>query len=129
MRTFASLLFLFVFAAVAFGASPEFAVISQKELQAAMASGSVVILDANGSRSYRAGHIPGAIDFAAHQKDIASLLPAGKGSLIVAYCGNENCPHYLLAARAAEALGYTNIRHFAPGITGWRKSGAPIEAP
>ena len=129
MKIFASPGLLFLLAGWVFGAPPEIASISRQELQAAISHGSAVILDANGSVSYHYGHIPGAIDFVAHQKDIARLLPVDKGSLIVAYCANEFCPHYLVAAQAAVALGYTNVRHFAPGIAGWRKSGGLIEAP
>ena len=32
-----------------------------------------------------------------------------------------------MAADAAVKLGYTNVKHFAPGIAGWKKSGAPTE--
>ena len=128
MKRVASLFFFFLLTAFVFGAPPEIAAISQKELQAAIKSRSVVILDANGSASYHDGHIPGAIDFVAHKKDIANLLPTDKNSLIVAYCANEYCPHYLIAAQAAIALGYTNVRHFAPGIAGWIKSGEPVKA-
>lgn len=101
--------------------------ISQADLQAAIASKSVVLLDVNGSESYGDGHIPGAIDFEAQGKDIAKLLPADKNALIVAYCGNERCTAYKEGAKAALALGYTNVKHFAPGIAGWKKSGAPTE--
>jgi rhodanese-related sulfurtransferase len=128
VKIVAALFSFFLLAVLLFGASSEIARISQKDLQAAISRRSVVILDANGTASYNNGHIPGAIDFVAHQKDIANLLPADKNSLIVAYCANEYCPHYLIAAQAAVALGYTNVRHFAPGIAGWRKSGAPTEA-
>ena len=110
-------------ARAASGALPEFADITQTDLEAAIAQHSVVLLDANGSTSFRLGHIPGAIDYAAQSSRLAMLLPSDKSSLIVAYCANAYCPHYLAAARTAAALGYTRIRHFAPGIAGWIKSG------
>ncbi len=101
--------------------------ITQADLQQAIASKAVVLLDANGSDSYRAGHIPGAIDFAANQDHLASLLPADKHALVVAYCGGEKCTAYQAAAAAAVKLGYVNVRHFAPGISGWKQSGATVE--
>jgi rhodanese-related sulfurtransferase len=101
--------------------------IDQADLQAAIASKKVTLLDVNGSESYKAGHIPGAIDFIANRDDIAKLLPADKNALVVAYCGNVHCTAYRQAAYAALDLGYTNVRHFAPGIQGWRESGAPTE--
>ena len=123
---FAALAFL-SFALVASAASPQVVDISQKDLKAAIASKSAVILDVNGNDSYRDGHIPGAINFLAHRQDIAQMLPADKRALIVAYCGDIHCTAYRQAAYAALDLGYTNVRHFAPGIKGWRDSGEPTE--
>ena len=114
-------------AGFAHAAAPQIAEISQSDLQAAIASKSAVILDANGTASYQAGHIPGAINYLAHKQDIAKLLPANKNALVVAYCANAHCLAYWVAAEAALELGYTNVRHFAPGIDGWKQSGAPIE--
>jgi len=122
------LLILSLFAAAtAFAGSGQFASISHDELKAAVASGQAVILDVNGTRSYQAGHIPGAIDYAANKGKLASLLPADKNVLVVAYCGNEQCGAYKSAASAATKLGYTNVKHYSPGIAGWKSSGAPIQ--
>ena len=112
---------------LASAASPQIVDISQADLDAAIASKSATILDVNGSDSYQSGHIPGAIDFIAHRKEIASMLPADKNTLIVAYCGDIHCTAYRQAAYAALDLGYTNVRHFAPGIKGWRDSGEKTE--
>jgi rhodanese-related sulfurtransferase len=114
-------------AAFARAASPQVVDISQGDLEAAIASKSATILDVNGSDSYRDGHIPGAIDYLAHRQDIAKLLPADKGALVIAYCGDIHCTAYRQAAYAALDLGYTNVRHFAPGIKGWKESGERIE--
>lgn len=127
MKKLIAFLTLFSFVALARAASPQITDISQSELQAAIASKSVTLLDVNGSDSYRDGHIPGAIDFVAHKEDIAKLLPADKNALVVAYCANIHCPAYRLGANAALDLGYTNVKHFAPGIEGWKESGAPTE--
>jgi rhodanese-related sulfurtransferase len=77
----------------------------------------------NGTDSYKSGHIPGAIDFEASEAQLAKLLPADKSALVVAYCGNEHCGAYKQGAAAAEKLGYTNVKHYAPGIAGWKKAG------
>jgi rhodanese-related sulfurtransferase len=113
--------------AFAVAASPQVVDISQADLDAAIAAKSATILDVNGSASFGEGHIPGAIDYLAHKQDIARLLPADKGALIVAYCGDIHCTAYRQAAYAALDLGYTNVRHFAPGIKGWRDSGERTE--
>lgn len=110
-----------------FAGSAKVADISQTELQAAITAKSAVILDVNGTDSYKAGHIPGAIDYIANKAQIATLLPADKNALVVAYCGSPACGAYKAAADAAVKLGYTNVKHFAPGISGWKSSGAPTE--
>ena len=112
---------------LSFAASAKFAQISQQDLEAAIAAKKVTVLDVNGSESFKEGRIPGAIDYIAQEKKIASLLPKDKNALIVAYCGNEYCNAYQAAATTAKELGYTNVRHFSPGIDGWKKAGAKIE--
>lgn len=114
--------------AVAVHAAPgKIADISHAELQAAVAAKSAVILDVNGSDSFAEGRIPGAIDYIATKAKLAALLPKDKNTLVVAYCGNEQCSAYRAAAVAAVELGYTNVKHYAPGIDGWKKSGAKVE--
>ena len=101
--------------------------ISLADLKKAVDSKSATVIDVNGTESYNAGHIPGAIDFFAYQNDLAGKLPANKDALIVAYCYNPMCPAYKMATTAAEKLGYTNVKHFAPGIEGWKEAGEPTE--
>ncbi len=98
-----------------------------KELKSAIASKHVTILDANGSESFQQGHIPGAIDFAANKDKLASVLPKDKNALIVAYCGGPRCNAYEAAAKAAQKLGYTNVRHLSAGISGWQDAGEKME--
>ena len=115
----------FVFAASVYAA--EFPDITIDGLKTAMSSHKVVLLDANGSESWQSGHIPGAIDFAANQNHLASLLPHDKDMLVVAYCGNPQCPAYRAAAAAAKKLGYKNIKHLVAGIQGWKSAGEKTE--
>ncbi len=118
--------------AVAGGASAESAAawrdISVDELKPLVAAKGAVLLDANGSESFAEGHIPGAIDFRANTEKLATLLPADKSALIVAYCGGPSCGAWEKAAKAAAALGYTNIRHFSAGISGWKAASGPTES-
>ena len=127
MKKLLSLLVSLLVVSGAFARSSKFADISQTELTAAIAAKSAVILDVNGTDSFKAGHIPGAVDYIANKDKLAALLPADKGALVVAYCGSPQCHAYSAAAEAAAKLGYTNVKHFAPGIAGWKKSGAPLE--
>jgi rhodanese-related sulfurtransferase len=127
MKFVPALLFAIGLTTLAVAASSKFPAISHQELQAAIAAGKVTLLDVNGSDSFKEGRIPGAIDYLARKEKITALLPANKDALIVAYCGNEYCPAYLAAATTAKELGYTNVKHYAPGIDGWKESGAKLE--
>jgi len=101
--------------------------IGQKDLMAAIQEKKVILLDCCGTESYKAGHLPGALDFAAVEKELAKKLPSDKGALIVSYCFNEHCPLYQKGAKAAKDLGYTNVKHFPAGIEGWKKAGERTE--
>jgi rhodanese-related sulfurtransferase len=100
--------------------------ISLKDLKAALDAKSVTVIDCNGVERYSQGHIPGAIDLKG-TGDLSAKLPRDKNNPIVVYCGSEKCPAWKAGADAAKALGYTNIKHFAPGIKGWLSAGEPVE--
>jgi rhodanese-related sulfurtransferase len=97
------------------------------ELKAAMSSQKVVLLDANGTDKWSKGHIPGAVDFNAAKDGLSSVLPKDKSALVVAYCGGPKCRAYEAAAKAAEKLGYTNVKHLTAGISGWQDAGEKTE--
>lgn len=97
------------------------------ELKSAIAKKKVTVLDANGTDSWKEGHIPGAIDFASSRAKLGSLLPKDKSALVVAYCGGPKCQAYQAAAKAAEQLGYTNVKHLTAGISGWQAAGEKME--
>lgn len=126
MKKFFALLATALFAASVYAG--EFADISMTDVKAAADAKSAVIIDANSPASYQAGHVPGALSFAAIKKDLAASLPADKNTLIIAYCGNPKCGAYLQAAKAAKELGYTNIKHMSAGIAGWNDAKMPTEA-
>jgi rhodanese-related sulfurtransferase len=114
-----------IFAASVYAAG--FPDITISDLKTAMSSQKVVLLDANGTESWQAGHIPGAIDYTANQEHLSSVLPADKSVLVVAYCGNPRCVAYRAAAEAAKKLGYKNIKHLTAGIAGWKDAGEKTE--
>jgi len=101
--------------------------IDHDALKKAIASGSVTVIDVNGTSSYKEGHIPGAIDYQAKKADLAALLPKDKSSLVVAYCGSPSCGAYKQAADAAVALGYTNVKHYSGGLSGWKSKNETLE--
>ena len=101
--------------------------ISIPELKKAIAAKKVTVIDVNGSDTYKEGHIPTAIDFEANKDKLAEVLPKDKDALIVAYCGGPQCGAYKSAAKAAVALGYTNVKHLSAGISGWKDAGEKTE--
>jgi rhodanese-related sulfurtransferase len=125
MRKLIALLVTASVAASAYAA--EFTDISINEVKTLTKSKSAVILDVNGDESFKAGHVPGALNFAAIQDKLDRSLPKKKDALIIAYCGNPKCGAYLRAAKAAQKLGYTNIKHMSAGISGWKEAGMKTE--
>ena len=105
----------------------EFPDISINEVKSAIESKKATIIDVNGSDSWKAGHVPGAVDFQSKRAELAKILPADKGALVIAYCGSPSCSAYAQAATAAKELGYTNVKHMSAGISGWKEAGAPLE--
>jgi rhodanese-related sulfurtransferase len=127
MKKFLSAFTVLVLAASAAFAASAFPDISLPDLKKAIASKDVTVIDVNGSDSFKAGHIPGAIDYVAVKDDLAAKLPADKNALIVAYCGSPKCGAYAKAASAAKELGYTNVKHYSGGISGWKEAGETTE--
>ena len=105
----------------------EYPDISIADLKKAISEGKVTVIDVNGSASYAKGRVPGAIDFAANKDALASKLPSDKSALVVAYCGGPSCSAYKAAAKKAEELGYTNVKHLSAGISGWKNAGESLE--
>lgn len=105
----------------------EFPDISIADLKSAIEAKNVTLIDVNGTKSYRSGHIPGAVNYDAVKGDLAKALPANKNALVVAYCGGPKCKAYQEAAKAAKELGYTNVKHLSAGISGWKEAKESVE--
>jgi rhodanese-related sulfurtransferase len=101
--------------------------VSIGELKAAIEKKQVTLIDANGTDSFKDGHIPGAIDFEASADKLEKLLPKDKDALVVAYCGGPQCMAYKDAAKKATELGYRNVKHLSAGISGWKSAGQKVE--
>lgn len=125
MKKLATLLATMVFAAsVIAGEYPD---VSVTEVKALVESKKAVIIDVNGSDSFKKGRVPGALDYAAIKDKLEAKLPKDKSTLIVAYCGGPSCKAYQSAAAAAEKLGYKNVKHMSAGISGWKEAGQKVE--
>ncbi len=98
-----------------------FPLISKTDLKAVAGKPDAFIVDVNSDESFKKNHVPGAIHFGSHKKDFTNLLPKDKNTLIVAYCGGPACTAWHKAAQIACEKGYTNVKHFKEGISGWTK--------
>jgi rhodanese-related sulfurtransferase len=125
MKKFLALIAASVVAASAYAG--EFPDISINELKAAIEAKKVTVIDVNGSAAWKKGHIPTALDFGTNKDKLASVLPQDKNALVVAYCGGPKCNAYQAAAKAAEKLGYKNVKHLSAGIVGWMQAGEKTE--
>lgn len=107
----------------------EVAEISLKDLKKAMSGDNkIVLIDVNGTASFKKAHIPGAIDFrGVGEEGLKKALPKNKDVTVVAYCGGPACGAYMAGAKAAMALGYTDVHHFKGGLSGWIKAGEKTE--
>jgi len=110
----------------------EFKVIATEELAAKLAappsSRNFVLVDARTQVEFSETHLPGAVLVPARL--VAAKLPAlvkNKSQAVIFYCNGPNCTKTVKAAKAASALGYTNLLEYKEGLPGWAKSGRKTE--
>lgn len=85
----------------------------------------LVILDANGSESYKMGHLSGAINYEEAKVAFTNYLPQDRNALIVTYCGQFGVKAKACAEELAKA-GYTNTFRLRGGLPKWIESGGAI---
>lgn len=95
--------------------------VSKQELTKLVETKSATIIDVNSEESYKESHVPTSVNYNMVKKDLAKVLPESKDSLVIAYCGGPSCTAWKKAAKDACRLGYTNVKHFKGGISGWKK--------
>ncbi len=103
--------------------------ITRTELQAAIESGDVVVVETLGPQHFESGHLPGAINIP--HTEVARLAPEllpDKDAAIVTYCSNTACQNSEVARRQLTAMGYSDVRKYAEGKDDWREAGLPLQA-
>jgi rhodanese-related sulfurtransferase len=111
------------------GAAVDASSIGKDELTKMIADGgdkSPFLLDISGSSDYRSGHLPGAVDYAAHKSELARVLPEHKERPVVIYGQGFDSGDWRKVAGEVQALGYSNIRHYNEGFSNWKSSGGPV---
>lgn len=104
------------------------ALITREELQAAIETGTVTVVDALGGEYYAKQHLPGAVPLVLADIDAeASALLPDRDAAIVTYCSNPACANSGQVADRLTALGYTDVRKYREGIQDWTEAGLPVE--
>lgn len=81
------------------------------------------IVDARPDIKYNNGTIPGAVNIPWPQFDkMKGMLPADKSIQLLYFCGGLKCQLSHKSAKAAQELGYTDVRVFAKGYPEWKKN-------
>ena len=103
--------------------------IGRTELEALVAIGDVVLVDALPASYYDQIHLPGAINLVESDVDAeAPHLLRDKNATIVTYCSNEACGNSQAVANRLERLGYTAVRKYREGIQDWVAAGNLTES-
>jgi rhodanese-related sulfurtransferase len=88
-----------------------------------------VLVDALAPMVYAHSHLPGAINLPPSNFDpfvVERRIPDRNAEIIV-YCANPDCDDSVVTAQKLQALGYTNVGHYAGGKDEWRERGLPLE--
>jgi rhodanese-related sulfurtransferase len=102
--------------------------ITRTELEEAISTNSVVLVDALPASYYDQAHLPDAINLV--EGDVEALAPKllpNKDAAIVTYCSNVACNNSQAVANRLEKLGYTNVRKYREGIQDWDQAGNKVE--
>ncbi|MBB6344774.1 ArsR/SmtB family transcription factor [Nonomuraea muscovyensis] len=103
------------------------------ELAGRLGDPGTIVVDVRSAGAYAEAHLPGALSLPlAELQDRLAELDARLAGLprdaeIVAYCGGPYCVVSPKAVRLLRERGYT-ARPLDGGLTGWRRSGRPVQA-
>ena len=106
--------------------------ISLSHVRDAIDRKSAIILDARSAPFYEQGHIPGALnlsrdDFARDYTRLKETLSTSGDKPIIVYCSGGDCHDSRMVASALLSLGFSQVRVFTDGWSGWTQAGLPAE--
>jgi len=89
-----------------------------------------VFVDALDEESYRAQHIPGAINLPASDPETNwhEFLDIEKDDIIITYSSSKKCEDGKNLAKYLKHKGYTQVYYYKPGLKGWTYNLLPIES-
>lgn len=110
-------------------AAAELPSVTVEQLDALLAKGAAVPVDANGDRTrQKLGVIPGAVLLTDSEAFLPSELGADKARPLVFYCANTSCGASHEAAAKARTAGYRDVKVLPEGIAGWVKAGKQTQS-
>lgn len=106
------------------GAGKKEATVSTAELDGLLAAGNVTLIDA---RPGAPAGLPGAKSLTGTPtaEEAAKVIPS-KDAPVVTYCGSVTCSLSPKMAKHLQSLGYTNVREYPEGFSGWKAAGKPV---
>lgn len=112
------------------GLAADIKIINTADLSARhkLGKGDVVLVDSRGKVEFEEGHIVGAQ--LVPPNSTTAMLPGkakDKAGLVVFYCNGPTCSRSRKAAKAALALGYTNVAEYTEGLPGWQAAKLPVQ--
>lgn len=101
--------------------------INRTELDQAIKSGRVTVVDALPAAPFANRHLPCAVNLTIEEMATAGDVLPDKSAAIVTYSSDASCNRGPELAEALTAAGYTDVRNYADGITDWAAAGLPLE--
>ena len=87
----------------------------------------VTLVDVLSEESFKAGHIPGALNIPLGSLESLAERYLNKKDTIVVYCGSYSCQASTKAARKLLEMGYENTFDFKAGKRGWQHTGLGLD--
>jgi rhodanese-related sulfurtransferase len=106
--------------------------ITTSDLAARMERGDELLLvNTLPTESFDEEHIPGSVSVPNATPRFAEEISSrvgNKDTPVVVYCTSRECETSQRAARKLAEAGFTNVLHYADGITGWKLAGYDVES-
>lgn len=88
---------------------------------------SAIFLDARSAKLYKAGTIPGSLNFDLKMYDkMKQFLPVDKNAKIISFCNGIKCEHSDHLAVMLEEEGYKNVEVYKGGYPEWSDKKLPL---
>lgn len=109
---------------------PSVSEIGYEELVEKLATGGIVLIDAQAPGWFEREHLPGAqpIDWHGVAASAARIIPSPDSEVAV-YCWNTTCTGSEVIGDELVRLGYQRVRRYVGGKQDWADNGGPLDTP